>query len=84
MFPTAKPLVNDVGYLGQYLLIHSLAPSYLQHKIRSGLFAGRVIAKERKDARPLRQDRPPFVPLRALINLTGGTELPGYKLLPPP
>jgi hypothetical protein len=57
MFPSAELLINHADYLGQLLLIHTLAPPCLHHKIRSGFLAERVVTEERKDARPLR-DRP--------------------------
>ena len=81
MLPAAEPLMNHSNSFRQSFLIDSLAASRLQHKIRSGFLANRVVAKERKDARPLRHDRLSFITFPALVNLTKSAELPRYILL---
>jgi hypothetical protein len=81
MFPSAELLMNHADYLSQFLLIHTLAPPCLHHKIGSGFLAERVVTEERKDARPLRDDRLSFITFPAVVNLAQCAELACYVFL---
>lgn len=74
--------MNHANYFGQFLLIHTLAPPCLHHKIGSGFLTERIVIEEGKDARPLRDDRLSFIALPAFVNLTQSAKLSRYILLP--
>jgi hypothetical protein len=79
--PIAVAAGGSPNRICETLLIRPLAAGF-ENKIRNAFFRSRVVAKERKDARPLRHDRLSFVAFPALINLAQGAELLSHILLP--
>lgn len=64
------------------LLIRPLASAGFEDKIGSSFLAERVVAEEGDNARPLRDDRLPFVALPAVVNLAQCAKLACYIFLP--
>lgn len=65
----------------EMLLINSLASAGFEDEISCGFLVERVVAEEGDNARPLRDDRLPFITFPTLIDLPQSAKLTGNVLL---